>query len=332
MEKRKEIDFINVILCIDVMLAHILSRSVETLDRTRLAYAAVFIPSRLMSMAVQSFIFLSAFKYFMRYSSGGLNYGKFIVSRTKTVILPYIFWNIIYYLCLIPLGFFIFNPVELAKYILTGSMISPFYFVIIIFQFYLLMPFWIWLVNKVDKKILLPAALIVMVLFGRYMSYWWNDRIFLKYIFYWLMGCCAGADAEAFLNTVKKYKWLISAAFIALAVCNGILTWLNSCGIKVGANLEILHISYCFVTILFLFTIALWKSELVVENSLFRLINRQSYNIFLSHCLMLYFADNILLDMSIVANSLVLPFRCCFCIGGMLGLWGVYDRISRQKT
>ena len=131
MEKRREIDRVNVTLCILVMLIHILSKAVSALDRRSLQFAAVFVPSRLSSFVVQGFIFLSAAKYFMKYCDGGFNYGSFLKSRIKTVVLPYVFWNVIYYLALIPLGYFIFNPAELAGYILRGNMISHFYFVVV---------------------------------------------------------------------------------------------------------------------------------------------------------------------------------------------------------
>ena len=67
MEKRKEIDFINILLCLLVMLIHILSYSISTLDKTSVWYAAVLMPSRLASFVVQGFIFISALKYSMRY-------------------------------------------------------------------------------------------------------------------------------------------------------------------------------------------------------------------------------------------------------------------------
>ena len=46
MEKRREIDFANVFLCLLVMLIHILSKAVSALDRTSLQFAAVYIFER----------------------------------------------------------------------------------------------------------------------------------------------------------------------------------------------------------------------------------------------------------------------------------------------
>ena len=215
MEKRREIDFANVFLCLLVMLIHILSKAVSALDRTSLQFAAVYIPSRLSSFVVQGFIFLSAVKYFMRYKDGGFDYVGFIKARLKTIVIPYILWNIIYYFALMPLGYFIFDMGELIKYIFLGNMISHFYFVVIIVQFYVLMPFWLWIVKKIKPSALIPVSAVIMIIFGQYAfaDFVYNDRIFLKYIFYWICGCYVGSYYEKVIMWIKKYSKYIIAVF-----------------------------------------------------------------------------------------------------------------------
>ena len=222
MEKRREIDFANVCLCVLVMLIHILSRAVGALERESLQYAVVFVPWRLASFVVQGFIFLSAMKYFMKFGRGTqrLGYGGFIASRRNTSRMADIRWNLIYYFTLMPLGYFIFDPAELIGYILRGDMISHFYFVVVIVQFYLLMPLWIWLVRKARAAVLVPLSLIVMIAFGQYLAagYAYNDRIFLKYIFYWICGCYAGMHYEKVMAFLKKYGFAAAALFVLAAV------------------------------------------------------------------------------------------------------------------
>lgn len=333
MEKRREIDRVNVTLCILVMLIHILSKAVSALDRRSLQFAAVFVPSRLSSFVVQGFIFLSAAKYFMKYCDGGFNYGSFLKSRIKTVVLPYVLWNVIYYLALIPLGYFIFNPAELAGYILKGNMISHFYFVVVIVQFYLLMPFWLWLVKRADARIMIPMSLVIMIAFGQYIAPGWryNDRIFLKYIFYWICGCYAGANYKAFAEGLKKYFRAILCIFVAIAVTDAALTLINASGIRYIGGLENIHIAYCTAAIMCTFGIFLWKSK-KTDIGLFNVINRQSYNIYLSHCLFLYYADWFAAGHLQVGNAGLLLFRGAVCLGMTFVLWGAYDCIKRLKN
>lgn len=333
MEKRKEIDLVNVILCLLVMLIHILSKAVSALDRTSLQFAAVFIPSRLSSFVVQGFIFLSSLKYFMKISESEFNYGRFLVSRIKTIIVPYIIWNIIYYFALMKLGYFIFNPLEIIKYIFTGNMISHFYFVVVIAQFYILMPLWIKLVNNISGKILIPVSLILMISFGQYWgtSFQYNDRIFLKYIFYWICGCYAGLNYNKVINFIKNKKIIITVIFIITACVDSVLTWFNMAGFANIRGLENIHIVYCTLAIIFIFTVSLWKSNKIVDRKIFGVINRQSYNIYLSHCLILYYADWFASLYMSVSNGGILIFRGLCCLGVTIVAWGAYDLIKRRK-
>lgn len=337
MEKRREINFANVGLCLLVMLIHILSKAVGALNRESLQYAAVFIPWRLASFVVQGFIFLSALKYFMKYENKKLDYGQFLLSRIKTVILPYILWNLIYHFALIPLGYFIFDPAsfvpEMAGYLIRGDMISHFYFVVVIIQFYVLMPLWMAMVKNIRAVILIPISLVVMIIFGQYMAagYAYNDRIFLKYIFYWICGCYAGKHYRAFVDFVKGNAIKITVLFAATAILDAGLSLMNSRGVMQVRGLENIHILYCFLAILFIFTLSMWKTGKIVDNPLFALINRQSYNIYLSHCLFIYYIDYAAGMYGIGSQGVLLLMRLVFCYGGAFVLWGAYDCIKRRK-
>ena len=335
MEKRREINFVNVILCLLVILIHCLSKAVGALNRESIQHVSVFLPWRLASFVVQGFIFLSAMKYFMKYSGDGkFEYGSFLLSRLKTVILPYILWNLIYYFALIPLNYFVFDPssfiYEMGGWLLRGNMISHFYFVVIIAQFYVLMPLWIWLVKRVRAEILIPLSLAVMILFGQYWAagFAYNDRIFLKYVFYWICGCYAGMNGKRFFEAVDRRKTAIAVIFAAVLLADGGLTLLNSMGRMYVRGLENIHIVYCTMGILVLFVLAQGKT---VDKSLFAFINRQSYNIYLSHCLVLYYADWAAGIVHIGSQGVSLVFRTVVCLTVTFVCWGAYDCIIRRK-
>ena len=48
---------------------------------------------------------------------------------------------------------------------------------------------------------------------------------------------------------IKKYSKYIIAVFAAAAVTDGLLTWVNSAGIRYIGGLENIHIIYCTVAI-----------------------------------------------------------------------------------
>lgn len=332
MEKRKEIDFVNILLCILVILIHILSRSVTSLDKTSIQYLAVLIPSRLASFVVQGFIFLSGIKYFMKYNENDFRYIPFLRTRVKTVLFPYILWNVIYYLTLIPLGYFKFNIFELIKYIAMGNMISHFYFVVIIMQFYILMPLWIKLLKIADERLILVGSLILMIVFGKYilMGFKYNDRIFFKYIFYWIAGCLAGRHFTEFLILVRKHKNKIIIMYVLIAAIDSVFTYLNNTKGFIP-ELEYIHILYCIIAIVFVFTVC-GKLMVYVDNAFFAVINRQSYNIYLSHCLVLYYCDHFMNIAGVYSAKCVLLVRLLSCYIITYVLWRAYDTLMAKKV
>lgn len=333
MGKRKEIDFVNILLCVLVMLIHILSRSVVSLDKASIQYLTVLVPSRLASFVVQGFIFLSGMKYFMKYSDKDFKYLTFISSRVRSILLPYILWNVIYYLALIPQGYFKFSITELLRYIVMGNMISHFYFVVVIMQFYVLMPIWFKLFKSIDERLLLILSFILMIVFGQYLAagFNYNDRIFIKYIFYWIAGCAVGRHINEFFVFINRHRNKIIFLYAAIALIDCIGTYNNNTkGYVVG--LENIHIAYCISAIIFVFTVC-GKLKEHVDKPIFGMINRQSYNIYLSHCLLLYYCDGFMKVCGIYSARDILLLRLCLCYVVTFAVWGMYDaQTIRNRT
>jgi len=211
-------------------------------------------------------------------------------------------------------------------------MISHFYFVVIIVQFYVLMPFWLWIVKKIKPSALIPVSAVIMIIFGQYafVDFVYNDRIFLKYIFYWICGCYVGSYYEKVIMWIKKYSKYIIAVFAAAAVTDGLLTWANSAGVRYIGGLENIHIIYCTAAIAFVLTLGVYISGYIVDKKIFSVINRQSYNIYLSHCLTLYYADYIAAECFSFGQGELLLFRAFVCCISTFVLWGAYDCIKRR--
>ncbi|MBE6008868.1 MAG: acyltransferase, partial [Lachnospiraceae bacterium] len=170
-DKRKtEISFINILLCLLVIFIHVSSEPVTVLDKTGLEYMLVVIPWKLSSFAVQGFVFLSGLKLFVS-GADKINYSKYYLSKIKNIIIPYILWVMIYYVYFMRRGYFGFSISQLAENILLGNLVSHFYFIVVIVQFYLLAPLWIKLVKKTSPVITVIMALMVTVIFGKYFTH-----------------------------------------------------------------------------------------------------------------------------------------------------------------
>lgn len=296
-----EISAMNALLCLLVIFIHVSASPVTALQKGSAAYAVVFTPWRLSAFVVQGFIFLSGMKYFV----GGAkpDYKRFYISRLTRVVLPYVLWNLIYYGCFMYTGIYTFSLTDLVKFILSGTLVGHFYFIIVILQFYLLMPLWKKLVDTVrPARLLIPAAVVSLVL-GKFLPriigwilpgqvFAYNDRVLTTYLIYWLAGCCAGKYYEAVLGIVKRGRHYILAGFMLLAAAEAVSSYVVFTGIQKLGWLNILHYLYCMGAVLSLFTLLSWLYEKrSAPGRLIRGIDAASYNIYLSHCLVIFIVN-----------------------------------------
>lgn len=295
MKKKMEIDFLNTIFCLLVIFIHVMSAPVTELDRGNLLYVAAFVPWRLSAFVVQGFIFLSGLKLFLGFTPGrDIDYGEYYTSRLKKIVLPYIICVILYYVYFCRNGYFE-NPgvIQLTGYIINGTLVSHFYFVIIIVQLYLLRPVWEVCIARGNPVVLLiVSAAVTMILPRLAHGFLYNDRIFTTYLIYWIGGCLAGAYYENFCDWAKKRLGVLAAVFAAAVVCEGALSFVGMTGRMNVGYLEEMHLIYCVCAILFTYSIALKAGEFAMHSRILREINGASYYIYLIHCLFIYIIND----------------------------------------
>ena len=105
-----------------VIFIHVSSTPITALNKSGLEFAAVFLPWRFSSFVVQGFIFLSALRMFLGKNSG-INYRKFYSNRLIRIVVPYIAWNLIYYLYFVLKGYFPFS-LSRSAFISSGETLS----------------------------------------------------------------------------------------------------------------------------------------------------------------------------------------------------------------
>jgi membrane-bound acyltransferase YfiQ involved in biofilm formation len=301
--KKNEIILINTLMCILVVFVHVSGDPVTTLDKTSIQYLCVMIPWRLSAFAVQGFIFLSALKLFLK-DMPKFSYKGFILKRIRVVLIPYLIWVMVYYVYFCNIGYFSFSFGDYIKYVLNGSIVSPFYFIVTIFQFYILMPLWIKLLDKVPAHILAVVSFVIMILSKMYLpkialgcgiEFQYFDRIFPTYLFYWIAGCCAGRYYQTFKLYIEKYYFSELLMFIC---ATGFDIYLSYRSFVYGENipyLEYIHVLYCVSVISFIYNIALKLVKTgFSDNRLIKSVNSASYYIFLMHCLIINIVNEII--------------------------------------
>lgn len=299
--KNNEINLLTSISCILVIFIHISSQAINELNKNSLELVVIYIPWRLSQFVVQCFIMLSAIKIYIKYKDTKFDfkiYIKFIINRIFNIFIPYIIWVMIYYIYFCHRDYFQFKFTDYIGYIIRGDLAAPFYFIIVIMQFYFLMPLWLYIVKKFSAYITIILSMLIMIfmlyklpdllklLFN--LDFKYNDRIFTSYILYWIMGCYIGKSYGKFKTLIKNYKILIITTFISLSLINIILSYTQFRGISIFTYLEFIHMLYCISVILFLYSLCIYLSDKKnIITSIMYNINKCSFYIYLSHCFVL---------------------------------------------
>lgn len=323
LNKRKyELSILNVTFCLLVIFIHTISHLISTADINSDSFTVAFLPWRLSSFVVQGFVMLSGIKLFLK-KSDEFNYFQFLKSRLKHIIIPYIVWFIIYYI------FFIITlryPLDLKKILstfFTGSLVYHLYFVVIIVQFYLLMPLWRLIVYKCNWKIIVPCFVLITFLLEHInfispaLNFIYYDRTFTTYLMYWIIGCYIGNSYELFKEFTQKNSKVISAVFCFSVLSNASLSLLGFKGLQYIPKLGVVHSIYSVCAVIFLFSLAV--NLLEKRNISFPLISEidaSSYQIYLSHCLVIYVIDAlfVLIGLTNIYLSFILRFIFTYLI------------------
>ena len=161
-KKRKvELSILNVLFCLIVMFIHTNSYSVGAFELNTLKYNVVMLLWRLSSFVVPGFVMLSGVKLFLN-GKDKLPFGKYIKSRVKGVILPYVICYIIFYMVyVVEYDYPVSDMSFILKHFVLGSLVCHMYFIPMLFQFDLLFPVWKRVVNKCSPKWVIPVAILL---------------------------------------------------------------------------------------------------------------------------------------------------------------------------
>lgn len=297
--RREELSILNVLFCLLVVLIHILSHPIVNLDKLSWQYSLVFFVQRLSFVSVPGFFFLSGVKLTLP-RTGHRTLRSYWLGRVKSILLPYLLAAAVYYLFFVVIGWYTFDVGFFLKETALGTLSSPFYFVITLFQFILLAPLFQYLPRRFSPVFMLPLAVLVTQLSSIYLgsilqlfrpdiSFPYANRIFTSYLIYYLAGCCAGQNYERFLTLLKENRPLLTGFALFSGAANGILAVLNSSGRRSIPYLELIHILYMFSAIPALYSWAAQAKPLGQGACarLFRRIDRASYLIYLYHSLII---------------------------------------------
>lgn len=92
-----------------------------------------------LNFAVPVFLFISGYWMSNKKVDSFEEYKQFLIQRLKRIVVPYLFWSI-FILSIVATRTQVFDVQEILFKLLTGGAIGPYYFIVLIAQFYILTP------------------------------------------------------------------------------------------------------------------------------------------------------------------------------------------------
>ena len=344
---RRELDNMNALACLLVILIHVLSLGISTADRASVQAAVIYFPWRLAAFVVPMFLYTGAVKLARQFAEGPVTprvYRDYVLRRIRKIYLPYVCAVAVYYLCFLPIGYVRGSVREFLTYLAVGNLSSPFYYIVIVMQFYLLMPLWVWTVRHVPFQLGMGLSLLVtfcMQQFGPLLSLFsvefrYSDRVFATYLFFWAWGLYVGRYYDRIEALLPRRRWQKALCAAVIVLCAG-LAYLQYRGVPVPFAMNDVKLVADALSILLVHALCtdLLRAPERVQG-FFARVARSSFPVYLSHCLFLTLATAFAQGHGVQKLSVLLPLRALVCYTVPFFLDAAYRRVraalAEQKS
>ncbi len=281
-ENRLEyLDYLRVIACFSVIFVHVSAIGIVSYESGTFYHKGIIFLNRLLKYTTPVFLFLSGITSFYSYRIKEYRYMNFLRRRLKSVVVPFFIWSCIYYFILVYRGTYSFILIYFAKNLILGNMSYHLYFIPILLQMYFLSGLINFLFKKFDSSIILISSLVINVL-SMEMSFLFSDRIFFKYIFFYILGVYFTKESYKFLNFSRKYIRPVFLIFIISTFIYSIFYYYSRYGLMNYA-----WIVFSISGIFFLFELSIKLDKNNGDNLKIRKLSKSTYYIYLMHPLIL---------------------------------------------
>ena len=303
MKRLREFDVLKGLSITAVVLIHVTSHGVGTFDPTSTSYFVYLILNRLSQFAVPTFIFASCvlLSYihgddFRTITAGGLK--AFYSKRFVRIIPPYLIWTLVYLVVkhIESNGTVRVTWGNYLNLLLRGDGYYHLYFVIVILQVYILLPFITYVVSHLNirfRQILLISIGVQVACYYLYEFYIIHyfprgTRLMIWYLAVILVGVWIGENYEEYCKRERHVT-----IFLPVALVSGVLyTYcyhLSNIGQLVSSGIVNLW-WYIYVSSMPLLLLYISKK---VNSRFFETAGQLSFGIFLMHPLFLFIMNRI---------------------------------------
>ncbi|MEG1683864.1 MAG: acyltransferase family protein [Oscillospiraceae bacterium] len=328
MKRMEEIDFARVVAMVSVILIHVTSGYIEVESNFEILDMNIaFILNQVTRFAVPLFILLSGISIGLSDTSDTLR--SFYRKRILKIGTPYIFWFLIYFAYNYHTNLSAITVSTFVRSFLFGQAAPHLYFIIILFQFYLLFPLLKRAVAKAPGtsvliSFLLSYAIQKLFYFLQFdmdfipsfiRPYLWI--LFPTWLFYFVLGL---ALTKENLFHIQKFSVENSTALFLVTAVFAIFYVMDS---KASGMLDAIKSSLNLFTILvFLCSFACWKyiGKYRVMQKATGFLAKHSMTIYFEHVLVLYYLLERFAVFSRGMSGMLLLFFADFFIATLLAV------------
>ena len=336
MKRKQELNYMNAIACLCVILIHVLSLGIGQAERTSWQAAVIYFPWRLVAYVVPMFLYTGALKLAQQFEGKTITlegYIRYCLKRVKKIYLPYVLWVGIYYLSFLGINYVRGEWKEFFDYLWIGNLSSPFYYIVIVMQFYFLMPLWVWMLRRVPVWLGMTLSTLVTLCMQQFpyvlslagIEFAYTDRIFPTYLVFWAAGLYAGKYYEKTKEAVQNRTGQVICTVVVLGYL--ILSYLQHARGLSLFNLNEVKIAADLMTIALLHGLCLRLTGAGgrLRNGLQK-IYESSFFVYLSHCVFLTVGTAVLQGAGMVQLLPLLVCRLVICYTVPFALYFIYNR------
>ena len=337
MKPKQELNYMNAFACLFVILIHVLSLGITSADPSSWQAAVIYFPWRLSAFVVPMFLYTGAVKTALQFMDAQItlkSYLQYLLRRIKKIYIPYVIWVVLYYVCFILIGYVRGNPREFLHCLLIGDLSAHFYYIIIIMQFYFLMPLWIWMLRHAPVYLAVGISLLITfcmqqfdyVLSLFHVSFPYADRIFPTYLIFWTAGLYVGKYYERVASALSgRPAQLACGAVIFICACPAYLSY---SGRSLGLNLNDIKMVSDLLSIILIHSVCLRLTHApdMVRQALQKGYE-SSFFVYLSHCLFLTLGTAAFQRVGVSSLSWLLAARFCICATLPFLCYAIYNKI-----
>lgn len=291
MPKRGEISVFNIVCILAMVLVHAVS-GIENAFTGEGAKTASLLSLNIFDFIFEGYIFLSGLRLFLnRYDK--MTADTFYVNRIVLVMLPYIVASAIYYAFYALIGERTASTEDFLLFFIKGEMFDRAYFILVLAQFYLLMPLISVILKKANHKVSAVVFFVISLVFALIqIRIPVMNRLFMQYIIFFAGGTLCAIYYKEFKTFVREKK-----IFTVLLFILSLVFYLMAGFLKLELVVPFARIIYSAGAILMLFMISTAISDkYYIKNFVLRQVDKSAYFIFLMHGIIIYTVGIALVD------------------------------------